>query len=465
MASNQTVLVVDDEPDARQLLTKVLEKEGFRAKAVDCAEAAFAVLRQERVPVVLLDHHLPGEKGIDAVEKILVEDPDIKIIMVTAHGSIKLAVEAVKKGAFNFLEKPFDLDEVRLTVRQAIDSYNVNLRNRQMAEQIRDASQTEYVLGKSPAMQAVWRTVAKVAPSDACVLIEGESGSGKEVVAKAIHQNSARRDKAFVALNCAALSRELIETELFGHIKGAFTGAIAMRKGRFEVADGGTLFLDEIGEIPIDLQAKLLRVVQERSFERVGETISRTVDVRILAATNRDLQQAVAQGTFREDLYFRLNVINLKIPPLRERQEDIVDLSQFFLARLSVERGRTLANLSPAALQFLMNYSFPGNIRELANMIERASILCSHNTILPQDLAPQGGPANEKLLKQTPPENLGEAKPFAAAKEEFEMAYLTRLLLLAKGNISMAARMAEMDRNNFKDKLKKYGVQGENFKE
>ena len=466
MITEESVLIVDDEPDARQLLAKILEKEGLKTQSVESAELAFPMLRQERFAVVLLDYNLPGMKGMDAIEKFLLEDPDLKIVMVTSHGSIKLAVEAVKKGAFNFLEKPFDLDDVRMTVRQAIESHDLSRKNRQMIDQIRDSSQSEYVLGKSPAMAAVWNTLAKVAPSEACVLIEGESGSGKEVVAKAIHQNSLRKDKVFVALNCAALSRELIESELFGHAKGAFTGAVNTRKGRFEVADGGTLFLDEIGEIPMDLQSKLLRVLQEKTFERVGETISRRVNVRILAATNRDLQQSVKTGQFREDLYFRLNVINLKVPALRDRKEDISDLTQFFLARLSVERGLDLASLSPEARQFLMNYSFPGNIRELANMLERASILCSNNLIQPRDLAPQGGPANENLLKQPPVTQSSEAaKPFAVAKEEFEMAYLTRLLLLAKGNISLAARMAEMDRNNFKDKLKKHGVQGENFKD
>lgn len=456
---HESILIVDDEADARQLLTKVIEKEGLSAVAVDSGERALEVICGQRFAAVLLDYNLPGQDGIATLKAILQADADAKVIMVTSHGSVKLAVQAITLGAVNFLEKPFDLDEVRIACKTALRQYHADRENILLREQVRGQ---EFVLGRSAAMAEIWKIVERVAQADPPVLIEGETGTGKEVVARAIHRQSKRSKAPFVAVNCAALSRELIESELFGHVKGAFTGAVNTTKGRFEAADGGTLFLDEIGEIDPALQAKLLRVLQEKSFERVGDTATRRVDVRILAATNQNLQDNVKAGRFREDLYYRLNVVSLKIPPLRERREDLIDLIEFYLAKYAVSLGREALALSEEARRFLLSYGFPGNIRELQNILERACLLAKGHEIKLADLSMNTVAAPRSAANVADPTT--HETNFAKAKTLFELGHLTRLLSMTRGNISQAAQLAGMDRNNFKEKMRKHGLQWEDFR-
>lgn len=381
----EKVLVIDDDESICWVIKKGLEKSGYTVKTAGDPVAAVEEAKVGDYPVVLLDILMPGMSGFEVMEKIVSEER--AVIVMTAQGTMKNAIEAMRKGAYDYLTKPFDLDELAMVVRRAFDDIVLRTRVRKLESLVREEHDIGSLVGSSLAMQEVYKLIGRVADKDVTVLIRGESGTGKELVAKALHFNGKRIGKPFIAINAAAISADLLETELFGHEKGAFTGAVSMSLGKFEIADGGTIFLDEIGEMGLDLQAKLLRVIEEKKFFRVGGSAAVEVDVRIIAATNRNLESDVTEKRFREDLFYRLHVMPIFLPPLRERREDIPELVNHFLKLASDDMGVSLREFSPAALQLLVNHSWPGNVRELENVVRRAVVV-----------AP-GGVVSEKILK------------------------------------------------------------------
>ncbi len=387
------ILVVDDEANARAALSEILRDDGYATETAADGFKALGKLLEFGPDVILTDLKMPGMGGLEFMEKARVAAPQAVVVVMTAFGSISSAVEAVKRGAENYLTKPLDLNALSAVVERAVEKARLLQEMRTLRDRLRERNAIHHIVSGDPKMSAVLELVKQVGPSKASVLVTGESGTGKELIAEAICQASPRSAQPFVRLHCAALAETLLESELFGHERGAFTGAVGRREGRFKQADGGTLFLDEIGEIPMGTQVKLLRFLQERSFERVGGNETLKVDVRILAATNRDLKAEIAKGTFREDLYYRLNVVSIEIPPLRARRGDIAPLAHFFLGRYAAENGKQIEGLSPEALELLASYSWPGNVRELENAIERAVVLCDGNRIevscLPQAVVPE----------------------------------------------------------------------------
>ena len=393
------ILIADDDPDIREVLGDRLAAQGYEIATARDGVEALEALRDDRPDLAVLDLMMPRMGGMEVLQRIREEGLDVTTLVITASGTVQSAVDAMRHGAYDFLTKPFDPQQVVLTVRQALEREGLRRSNQFLSGQIR--ATVPAPIGDSLCMRQVLATARKAAEARSTVLLLGESGTGKEVMARAIHQWSDRRDEHFVAVNCVALSEELLESELFGHERGAFTGAVAQKAGKFETADSGTIFLDEIAEMRADLQAKLLRVLQEHRFERVGGTRSITVDIRVIAATNQDLDRAMAQGTFREDLYFRLNVITLKMPPLRDRREDIPLLQEHFLRRFATETKRRVRRVSAEATRLFMLYDWPGNVRELENTIERAVVLGQEDEIVPDDL-----PARilEHAMKETEPD-------------------------------------------------------------
>lgn len=383
---SHTILLVDDEERLADVLSVALEQNGFRTLTAQNGQDALKVLDNETVDLVLTDLRMPGMSGAELLREIKQRTPNLPVVVMTAYSSVKDAVHIIKDGAFDYVGKPVDIDELEQTIKNALrlsDALTDNLRLRQELE---GRYRFDNLIGSSTPFRSVIENIAEVCESRANVLITGESGTGKEMVARSIHYNSPRRDHPFVALNCAAIPETLLESELFGHVKGAFTGAVANRLGRFAQADRGTLFLDEIGDMPLATQAKILRVLQERAFEPVGGTQTRAVDVRIVAATNKDLMGAVQSGDFREDLYYRLNVFPITLPPLRDRRDDIPELAIHFLAALNAEMGKKVNGFTPAALKTMSGYDWPGNIRELQNCVERALILAKSPQIDESDL-------------------------------------------------------------------------------
>jgi len=400
------ILVVDDEPAQRELIGGFLRKQGHEVFLAGDGTEALARVRAARVDLVLSDCKMSGISGLDLLREVKAVNPAIPLVLVTAYGTVETAVQAMKEGAADFLSKPLDLEELTLRVARVSEQVRLRSEVRELQAQLVERHRIEGIIGESGRMQEVLALVKRVAPSDATVLIRGESGTGKELIARAIHYNSSRAGGPLVTLNCAALAEQLLESELFGHEKGAFTGAVAQRKGRFELADGGSIFLDEIGDLSAALQVKLLRVLQERQFERLGGSRTLTVDVRILAATHRDLEGGLKTGAFREDLYYRLNVVAITVPPLRERREDIPPLLDHFLAKFTQKNRRTVTGLTAAARDALMRYDYPGNVRELENIVERAVLLCRGSVIdqedLPVALRPGERRAGEPLPKHLP---------------------------------------------------------------
>lgn len=389
MENIRTILVVDDEPNIRRVLSAVFEKAGYQVLTAENGRKALDVISSEPgLDVVVCDLIMPDLNGVEVLEAAREINPGLSVVMITAHGTIKTAVDAMKIGAFDYITKPFDMDEIKLVVKNAIERSELLKENTQLKQELKSRYKFEGIIGNSGKMQEVYKIVERVANSNATVLIRGESGTGKELIARAIHYNSPRAVKPFVAVSCAALPETLLESELFGHEKGAFTGAAGRKAGRFELANQGTLFLDEVPEISPAMQVKLLRVLQEREFERIGGTKTLRVDVRLIAATNRDLEQAVANGEFRADLYYRLQVIQVFLPSLRERREDIPDLVEHFLAKFSDQNGKSLKYVSQETMDMLMHYSWPGNVRELENAIERCVVLADGD----------GGPITPDLL-------------------------------------------------------------------
>ena len=384
----QTILVVDDEPNYLIILEELLEDEGFEVLTATNGNEALEVAEKADINLIVTDMQMPEMNGVELLFESKKRWPAIPVIMVTAFGEVDKAVSAMQAGAFNFLSKPFKNDELIANIKKAIEHHAVVQENIRLRNEAKERCSFSGMVGKSRKMQQIYTLIEKVAPTRTSVLITGESGTGKELIAKAIHYNSDREGAPFISVNCAALPDNLLESELFGHEKGAFTGAISLRKGRFERADSGTLFLDEIGEMPVTLQAKLLRIIQEQTFERVGGSSELSVDVRILTATNKDLKEEVSQGNFREDLYYRLNVLNIHIPPLRERMDDIPLLTGHFIEKFRIQMDKPNLTISNEATAFLSSLPWDGNIRELENTIERASILCNQETIEPDDVQP-----------------------------------------------------------------------------
>lgn len=420
----RTILVVDDEPNYLIVLSEILREEGFEVFTAESANEGLPIVQDADLDLVISDMKMPGLDGIQFLEKIKKINRHLPVILITAYAEVEKAVEAMRLGAFNYIAKPFSNEALLASVNKATEHYDMVREIRRLRDEITPKSGFAGMIGKNDRMRAVYQLIEKVAPAPSSVLITGESGTGKELVARAIHNLSHRKDEPFISVNCAALSGNLLESELFGHEKGAFTDAIAMRKGRFELADRGTLFLDEIGEMPHPLQAKLLRVLQERSFERVGGNHSLKVDVRILAATNKDLRDEVDKGAFREDLYYRLNVIHIHMPPLRERIDDIPRLVSFFIEKNSKQLGKQL-EISPEALRLLVTLPWEGNVRELENTIERAAILCNNNRIEPEDVQPDSsdlGTTHEWSsgvdINQFIPENLALADVLNGIEEK-----------------------------------------------
>jgi DNA-binding NtrC family response regulator len=455
------VLIVEDEAGIRLALTGLLRREGYEVVQCERGDDALARLDVEAFDFVLTDLALgEGPSGLDVLRFARQRQPETPVVMITAHGNEKIAVEAMKLGADDYVPKPFDNDEIRLVVRRALERTRLARENRELRARIERDFGMGNLVGRGAAMRRVFETIRKVAETDLTVLVRGESGTGKELVAQALHEASARRNGPFVAVNCAAISRELVESELFGHEKGAFTGADARRIGRFEAAHGGTIFLDEIGDMAPDTQAKVLRVLQEQTFERVGGTKPIQVDVRVVAATHRDLEKDVAARRFREDLYYRLKVVEIALPALRERPEDLPTLAERFLAGLAARLGRPEKRLAPAALAALARHAWPGNVRELRNVIEQAAVLAASDEIDAGDLR-LGAPAATSA-----PANGG--LPFADAKrvavEGFERDFLLRALRANGGNVSRTAEAIGMVRQSLQLKIRELGLRDEDWK-
>jgi DNA-binding NtrC family response regulator len=460
------VLIVEDEAAIRLALSGLLGREGYRVVEADSGDAALSRLAQETIDLVLTDLALgDGPSGMDVLRKAKELHPDTPVVMITAHGNEKIAVEAMKLGADDYVPKPFDNDEIRLVVRRGLERTRLARENRLLRERIERDFGMGRLIGSGAAMRAVFETIQKVAETDLTVLIRGESGTGKELVAQALHENSPRRERPFVAVNCAAISSELVESELFGHEKGAFTGADARRAGRFEAADGGTIFLDEIGDMAPETQAKVLRVLQEQSFERVGGTHALQVDVRVVAATHRDLEADVAAGRFREDLYYRLKVVEVDLPALRERTEDLPALTERFLEQVAERLGRPRAAVSPEALAALARHGWPGNIRELRNVLEQAAVLASGDHIAPEDLKLAGRGAGGASAGAAPDSEIAFSDAKRDAVEQFERTYLLRALRQNEGNISRTAEAIGMVRQSLQQKIRELGLRDEDWTE
>ena len=456
-----TILIVDDEPNYQIVLSEILKDEGYEVFTANSGLAGLPIVYSTDLDLVLSDMKMPGMDGIAFLEKIKEYNKELPVILITAYAEVEKAVEAMRLGAFTYLAKPFSNQQLLASVRKAIEHYGLIREIRRLRDEATPRSGFGGMIGKSPAMRAVYQLIEKVAPTPSSVLITGESGTGKELVARAIHNHSPRKDAPFISVNCAALSEHLLESELFGHERGAFTDAVTMRKGRFELADTGTLFLDEVGEMPPQLQAKLLRVLHDKSFERVGGNTTLHVDVRILAATNKDLKDEVDKGHFREDLYYRLNVIHIHLAPLRERVDDIPALVSHFLEKNSRSLGRPL-DISPEALRLLISLPWEGNVRELENTIERAAILCNGDRIEPEDVQPDSSQlvnAHEWStgleLNQFIPDNLSLAEVLNGIEER-----LVRKALDDTGHVqARAAEQLGLTKSLLQYKMKKYKLQ------
>jgi len=451
-----TILVIDDEEVMREILDSVLSSEGYRVKLAATGEEGRDVAAREPIDVAIVDVMLPDQSGIDVLDELKKMDPELVAIMITAFASVETGIEAMKRGAFDYVMKPFKNDELRVVVANAMRQRRLVDENRTLKAALRKREQFDVLVGKSPRMQEVYSLIQQVAPSKSTVLITGESGTGKELVAKAIHNHSTRKSKSFIPVNSGNLPPDLLESNLFGHVKGAFTGAVSPKKGRFEVADGGSIFLDEIGTVPLETQAKLLRVIQEKEFMRLGGVDTIRVDVRVIAATNSDLRDLVEAGTFREDLYYRLNVINLYLPALRERKEDIVVLAQHFLKKYGDENGRPNLELSSESVQSLLDYDWPGNVRELENVIERAVVL-TDGPVVSQRLIPEhvrSGPSF-RLPQVTVPE---EGISFRDVIVGFEKQLIESSLETSGGVQKRAAELLGLKPTTLTEMIKRHNI-------
>jgi DNA-binding NtrC family response regulator len=452
------VLIVDDEQAMRLALKGLLGKEGYQVETAASGLEARRCIETGSFHVIVTDLSLNDISGMEVLEHARHVDPEAAVVMITAYGSEKIAVQAMKLGAADYLPKPFDNDELRMVVRRVMENVHLRRDHRRLLEQVQGTFAFENIIGQSPAMRRVFETIEKVADTDVTVLIRGESGTGKELVASALHYRSRRRGKPMIRMNCAALSRELVESELFGHERGAFTGAMARREGKFEAAEGGTLFLDEVGDMPLETQAKLLRALQEKEFERVGGNEPIKVDVRVLAATNQDLETAVRAGRFREDLYYRLRVVELAIPPLHERREDIPLLVDHFLRQAAERFHRDMKPLAPEVLRACMDHHWRGNVRELRSAVEQALLLSTGPEITVADLTGEAGKATVSVQPSSEAPSLSFRDAKAQVVASFEREFLAAALRRHDGNISRAAEEIGMYRQNLQQKIRELGI-------
>ncbi len=451
------ILIVDDEPSIRRTLQEILQYEGYHTAEAATGDEALERLKKEDIHLVLLDIKMPGKSGMEVLDEIQASSPDIPVVMISGHGTIETAVEATRKGAIDFIEKPPDLNRLLVTIRNALKRGKLETENRRIRQVLLEHQELIPILGNSPAIQRIKDTIARVAPTEARVLITGEPGTGKELVARWIHYQSRRSEGPLVEVNCAAIPSELIESELFGHEKGAFTGATRQRVGKFELAHGGTLFLDEVGDMSLNAQAKVLRVLEEQRITRVGGERSIPVDVRIIAATNQPLQQKIEEGTFREDLYHRLSVILIHVPPLRERREDIPLLVEYFVERLSRYHGLPPRPFSPEALELLQRLEWRGNVRELRNVVERLLILSEGDEITGADVHRYVYPP---AIKETSLDALlARYEQFSEFRDMAEKLFLEYKLRQYNWNISKTAEAIGIQRSHLYNKMNKYGIE------
>ncbi len=446
MRADYQILIVDDDESIRRMLAAVLARDGFQTSTAGSGEEGLAVFRAQSPDIVLMDIRMPGLSGIEAMSAMLELRPGATVILMTAYADLDTAVRAIKNGVFDFVIKPFDLAEIGLLVNRAFQMREMRRQIGQLQQELSQAYRFDRIVTRDPGMLSLCESVARIASSNATVVIHGESGVGKELLAASLHYNSPRAQKPFVKANCGAIPEGLLESEFFGHEKGAFTGAVARRTGRFEHADGGTLFLDEIGELPLALQVKLLRVLQDREFERVGGDKTLRVDVRLVAATNRDLEAMVAEGTFRSDLFYRLNVVSLTVPPLRERIDDIAVLAAHFLRKFTAEHGREIDGFDDHALAVMQRYAWPGNVRELSNAVERAVVMSSGSTIFAEDL-----PLPVVAASRAAPEVA--ARTLKALLREFEAGVIRQALDRNQDNRSRTANELGISRRALLYKL------------
>ena len=454
------ILVVDDEPNIRELIRMRLASLGYEVIAAAGGAEALSEARRAVLDLAIVDLKLgPEEDGLKVMEQLFLINPRLPVIILTAHGSIENAVEAVKKGAYSYLTKPYKPEELALHIKNALEKQRLSQRVASLETMLQERFQIKNIVARSPRMKDVLGQVERAAQTDATIAIYGESGTGKELIAQIIHLQSRRSKGSFIALNCGALPEGLLENELFGHTRGAYTDARETRLGLFAQADKGTIFLDEIGDTSPALQVKLLRVLQEKELRPLGGERAIKVDVRVIIASNRDLRQAVERGAFREDLFYRIHVVPIYLPPLRERREDIPPMVELFVQQYRTEMGKEVTGVTPAAMQKIMLYNWPGNVRELKNVIERAVILTANNFIDEQDLMHMTHADDG----QQPLEGRGSAS-YKTAKEDFEKGYLIQLLTQAKGNVVQAAKLAQRYRGDFYRLMKKYGLKAEDFK-
>ena len=446
------VLVVDDDASMQRMLRQRLEREGYAVQTAPNGEEGLDLIRKEVFNLIITDVRMPKLGGDELVRAAVQFNPNIPIIVMTAFGEVNEAVQLMQDGIYHYFTKPFDVEDLVAKVKKALDKQITTSEARQVRSKIMSRRKSDYIVGACGKIEELLTQISIVAQNDVPVIIYGESGTGKELVSRAIHYTGKRADRPFVVENCGAIPENLIENELFGHVKGAYTDARTDQKGLFEEAHGGTLFLDEIGELPVGTQVKFLRVLQDGEFKRIGSTRPTRVDVRVIAATNKDLIQAIAEKSFREDLFYRLNVIPVNIPPLRERKEDIPLLINHFLNDFNKELGKVVEGFSPAAIQKMMTYQWPGNVRELKNKVKQAMVLTRNNVITAEDLFFHVPVSSNKF------------QSFKEAKREFEKEYISQVLRICQGNISQAARLAKKDRKDFYDVMKKYGIQPEAFR-
>ncbi|EPR41971.1 two component, sigma54 specific, transcriptional regulator, Fis family [Desulfovibrio sp. X2] len=452
------ILIIDDEQNYLLILDALLSDKGYAVTTLNDPETALEFLEESEVDVVITDMKMPKLSGREVLEHVRRKYPHVPVLIMTAFGSIEAAVEAMKVGAFDYITKPFSNDELLLSVAKAVQFAAAQRQNRLLRESLQDRYSVHNIIGHGRAITKVLEMVDRAAPSKSTVLITGESGTGKELIARAIHYSSPRKDEPFVSINCMAFNPGVLESELFGHEKGSFTGAVAQKRGRFELAHGGTLFLDEIGELSHDLQVKLLRVLQERTFERVGGVKPVEVDIRIVAATNKDLQKAVATGDFREDLFYRLNVVHIEVPALRERREDIPVLAAHFLDTFAKENKKHFKGFSPDALEYLTAYEWPGNVRQLENIMERCVVLADKDIIGVEDLPPEI--KDEEAQYKSAVDMLPERLDITQTLEKIEAALIRRALVKSDFVQTKAADMLGLSKSNLQYKLKKYGIAG-----
>ncbi len=450
------ILVVDDERSMQEFLEIFLRREGYDVVTAGDVDSALAHLEADEIDLVITDMQMPEKTGLDLILQAREVAPEAIVVVVTAFGTTDSAISAMKEGAYDYLTKPFKVEELRIVIEKALEKKLLAVENRRLRKELRSQSRDRNIIGHSAAMQDVFDLIAQVAETKTNVLVSGESGTGKELVARAIHEQSDRRDHPFVAINCGAIPENLLESELFGHVKGSFTGAVQNKEGLFEAASGGTLFLDEVGELSASLQVKLLRALQEKTIRRVGDTVDRKIDVRIVSATNRRLEDEVAEGRFREDVYYRLNVIELLLPPLRDRVEDIPLLTQHFIRKFAEDLGKEVEGMQPEAFELLAGYAFPGNVRELENLIERAVALARGPMIGPDLLPPT---VSEPRPTTTLPRISSDGVDLEDLLASYERSLLSEALELSGGVKKKAARLLGISFRSFRYRLDKLGIE------